>query len=235
MPYTFYAVGFTPLNLTLLLAAAALALYAQWKVRSTFDKYLRVPARHPATGAQLARELLDRSGLRHVPVEMTGRQLGDHYDPRRRAVRLSPEVYNGRSIAALSVAAHETGHAVQHAKAYVPLNIRSALFPLASIGTSMAFPLLFLGLIAQATPFVELAVWMFAAAVAFQVVTLPVEFDASARAMRMLGQGGYLSREELPGARSVLSAAALTYVAAAAMAIVQLLRLIVVARGMDRQ
>lgn len=214
----------------LLIPALILAMYAQAKVRSTFAKYMRVPARTGYTGAQVARALLDRANLHHVRVEMIHRDLGDHYDPRARVVRLSPHVYNGRSVAALGVAAHETGHALQHARAYVPLNIRNSLFPIASFGSSAAFPLFFMGILFAYTDLgytlMTLGIWFFIAALAFQVITLPVEFDASARAMRLLTTGGYLTPDEAPKTRAVLSAAALTYVAATAMAISQLLRLL---------
>lgn len=211
----------------LLIPALIFAMYAQNKVQSTFRKYLHVPARAGHTGAEVARSILDRAGLRDVPVELTQRSLGDHYDPRKRVVRLSPEVYSGRSVASLGVAAHETGHALQHAQAYVPLNIRSGLFPIASFGSSAAMPLFFLGILGGFEPLMTIAIYFFLAALAFQVVTLPVEFNASSRAMRLLTTGGYLAADEAPKTRAVLNAAALTYVAATAMALVQLLRLII--------
>ncbi|MFS8524081.1 MAG: zinc metallopeptidase [Limnochordales bacterium] len=217
----------------LLIPALILALYAQAKVSSTFAKYSRVAASTYKTGADVARELLDKAGLYDVPVERIGGHLSDHYDPRSRVMRLSPEVYSGRSIAALAVAAHETGHALQHANNYVPLNIRNGLFPVASIGSQLAFPLFFFGLIFASPSLMDIGIWLFLAALAFQVVTLPVEFDASRRAMRLLDAGGYLTREEAPGARAVLTAAALTYVAAVAMALMQLLRLLILRNARD--
>lgn len=215
----------------LVLPALLFALYAQYKVQSTFTRYLRVPARSGYTGAQVARALLDRAGLRHVPVEQIPHRLGDHYDPRARAVRLSPEVYQGRSLAALSVAAHETGHALQHAQDYVPLTIRSNLFPLAAIGSNAAMPLFLIGLIFAYEPLMTLGIWFFTAALLFQVVTLPVEFNASARAMRLLTANGFLAQDEVQGSRAVLTAAALTYVAAVAVSLMTLIRLILL-RGM---
>lgn len=211
----------------LLIPALIFAMYAQSKVHSTFNKYLHVPARAGYTGAQVARAILDRANLRDVRIEMTPRPLGDHYDPRQKVVRLSPQVYNGRSVASLGVAAHETGHALQHAQAYVPLNIRTSLFPVAAFGSNAAFPLFLLGLIFVSEPLMSLGIWLFVAALAFQVVTLPVEYNASARAMRLLTTGGFLAADEAPKTRAVLNAAALTYVAATAMALTQLLRLLV--------
>jgi Zn-dependent membrane protease YugP len=213
-----------------------LALYAQFKVQSTFQKYLRVGSSSNLTGAQVARELLDKNQLHNVPVEITPGNLSDHYDPRRRILRLSPEVYHGRSLAALGVAAHETGHAIQHANEYIPLNIRNAVFPVASFGSSLAFPLFFIGLILGRGGLflMDLGIILFSVAVLFQVLTLPVEFNASSRALQMLEGGGYLSRgQEIAGARKVLSAAALTYLAATAMAVLQLLRLLVLRGSRD--
>lgn len=220
----------------LIIPALILALYAQFKVQSTFEKYLRVRASSNLTGAQVARELLDKNQLYDVPVEITPGHLSDHYDPRRRVLRLSPDVYHGRSLAALGVAAHETGHAIQHANEYIPLNIRNAVFPVASFGSSLAFPLFFIGLLMGrgGVFLMDLGILLFSAAVLFQVLTLPVEFNASGRALHMLEGGGYLSRgAEVSGARKVLSAAALTYLAATAMAVLQLLRLLVL-RGSRR-
>ncbi len=217
----------------LLIPALILALYAQQKVHSTFSRYSRVPARAYRTGAQVARELLDHAGLRDVPVELVRGTLSDHYDPRTRTMRLSPEVYHGTSIAALAVAAHETGHALQHAGNYVPLTVRNGLFPVAAIGSQMAFPLFFLGLIFGAEPLLNIGIWLFIAALAFQVITLPVEYDASGRAMRLLAAGGYLDTDEVPKAKAVLNAAALTYVAAVAVALMNLLRLLVLRNSRD--
>lgn len=220
----------------LIIPALILALYAQFKVQSTFQKYLRVGSSSDLTGAQVARELLDKNQLHNVPVEITPGNLSDHYDPRRRILRLSPEVYHGRSLAALGVAAHETGHATQHANEYIPLNIRNAVFPVASFGSSLAFPLFFIGLILGRGGLflMDLGIILFSAAVLFQVLTLPVEFNASSRALQMLEGGGYLSRgQEITGARKVLSAAALTYLAATAMAVLQLLRLLVLRGSRD--
>lgn len=218
---------FTDITFVLLIPALIFAMYAQSKVHSTFRKFLQVPARSGLTGAQVARSILDRAGLHQVGVETTQGRLGDHYDPRSRVVRLSPDVHNGRSVASLGVAAHEAGHALQHAQEYVPLNMRSMLFPVANIGSTMAFPLFFIGLLFATPLFMDLGILLFSAALAFQLITLPVEFDASKRAMRLLTTGGYLASDEAPKTRAVLNAAALTYVAATAVAATHLIRLLI--------
>ncbi|HAH96869.1 MAG TPA: peptidase [Firmicutes bacterium] len=211
----------------LVIPAFLLAIYAQMKVQGTYSKYSKVAARSGYTGAQMARALLDANQLSHVSIEITGGRLSDHYDPGEKVLRLSPEVYHGKSLAALGIAAHEIGHAAQHARAYVPLAIRNSLVPIANIGSNMAFPLFFIGLLMQTGWLVDAGIILFAAAVAFQLFTLPVEFNASNRAMAMLEGHGYLSRgEELQGAKKVLSAAALTYIAATAVALLQLVRLL---------
>lgn len=225
-----YYWGIDPFAMILLLPAMIFALYAQFKVQSTFQKYVQVRTRKGYTGAQVARRILDDAGLYDVPVELTRGHLTDHYDPRRRVVRLSSEVYHGDSVAAVGVAAHETGHALQHKESYIPLNIRSQLFPIASFGSTLAFPLFFIGLIlGRGGDFlINLGIYLFAATVLFQLVTLPVEFNASSRAMKSLITHGFIDRDEAPRTRSVLNAAALTYVAAAAVALMQLLRLILI-------
>jgi Zn-dependent membrane protease YugP len=217
----------------LLIPAILFALYAQARVQSTFAKYLRVRASSGMVGADVARALLDKNGLYHVRVEMTPQRLGDHYDPRTKVLRLSPEVYRSSSLAALGIAAHETGHALQHANEYVPLNLRNNLFPIANIGSTLAWPLAVLGLIAGSPNLINVGILIFMAAVLFQAVTLPVEFNASRRAMAMLSDGGYITQSESGHTRKVLSAAALTYVAAMAVAVMNLLRLFVL-RGMVR-
>ena len=182
-----------------------------------------------------ARELLDSHGLYDVRVEMTPGHLTDHYDPRSRVLRLSRDVYHSTSLAALGVAAHETGHALQHAQNYVPLGIRNNLFPVAHFGSQMAFPLFFLGFLFGGPLLMDIGIMLFAAALLFQVVTLPVEYNASSRAMQLLEVGGYLAPDEAPKAKSVLSAAALTYLAATAMAVLQLIRLLVLRGHRDRR
>lgn len=217
----------------LLIPAFILAMIAQARVQTTFNKYSRVASRSYKTGASVARELLDEAGLGNVRIEMVRGRLSDHYDPRARVVRLSPDVYGGRSIASLAVAAHETGHAIQHAAGYVPLNIRNNLFPVAAFGSQAAFPLFFVGLLFASDMLMTVGIWVFLAALAFQVVTLPVEFDASRRAMRLLSAGSYLAADEAKGARAVLNAAAWTYVAAVAVSLMHLLRLLILRGSRD--
>ncbi|MBS3948871.1 MAG: zinc metallopeptidase [Dethiobacter sp.] len=213
----------------LIIPAMIFALWAQSRVQSTYQRYSRVAARSGVTGARVARKLLDDAGLTNVAVEIGKGHLTDHYDPRRRVVRLSPGVHQSNSLAALGIAAHEAGHAIQHGDAYIPLAFRNNIFPVASIGTHMAFPLFFVGLIfAQGGLgwLMDLGILFFAFAVVFQLVTLPVEFNASNRAVALLEGAGYLSRDEVAPTRQVLNAAALTYIAATAVAVSQLIRLI---------
>ena len=220
----------------LLIPAVILSIYAQFKVRSTFKKYLEVTAASGRSGAQVARDLLDRNGLHSVPVELTPETLSDHYDPRTRVLRLSPEVYHGRSLASLGVAAHESGHAMQHANAYLPLSLRNTFFPVANLGSNLGYILFFIGLVfGHGNMFlIDLGIILFSFFVFFTVLTLPVEFNASNRALAMLTEGGYLMRgDEINGARKVLGAAALTYLAAAAMAILQLVRMLLIRGGRD--
>lgn len=218
----------------LLIPAFILAVYAQMRVQGTFARFLRVQARSGYTGAQVARLLLDANQLQDIPVEIAPGRLTDHYDPRRKVMRLSADVYHGRSLAALGVAAHETGHAVQHSQAYLPLAVRNSVFPIANIGTTLAFPLFVLGLFMASGWLMDLGIILFTAAVAFQVVTLPVEFNASGRALAMLDSQGILTRgDEIDGAKKVLNAAALTYVAAAAVSLLQLFRLLLLRGSRD--
>ncbi|NMB00989.1 MAG: zinc metallopeptidase [Firmicutes bacterium] len=217
----------------LVLPALLFAMWAQLKVKSTFSRYLQERSYAGLTGAQVARQILNDNGLHKVNVERIGGQLTDHYDPRTETVRLSPDVYNGTSVAALGVAAHEVGHAVQHSRNYAPLGLRTSLFPVASIGSQMAFPLFMLGFLFSFDTLMLVGIWFFIAALGFQLVTLPVEFNASRRALAALRTGGYLNQAEVPKAKAVLSAAALTYVAAVAVSATQLIRLLIL-RGARR-
>ena len=229
-------------TLILLLPAIAFAVWAQSKVKSTYAHFSKVDNRRGITGADVARAILrdenialtdDPSAYPSGPacaLEATKGHLSDHYDPRTRTLRLSEDVYYGQSIAALGIAAHEVGHAIQHARLYSPLMMRNVVYPVCKIGTTLAWPLLFIGMFAF-PPLLKLAVIMFTLAVFFTVLTLPVEYNARSRATRALANGGYLDAEELAGAKKVLSAAALTYVAAAAMAILSLLRVVLLAKG----
>lgn len=215
-------------TMVLLIPPMILAIYAQIKVNSTFNKYSTVASNQGMTGADVARHILDNNGLSDVPIERSQGHLSDHYDPRTRTVRLSSEVYGSTSLAALGVAAHEVGHAVQHDTGYLPLYIRNTIIPVTQFGSYLSFPLLILGMIMSSSWLIQIGVILFAAIVVFQVVTLPVEFNASARAVATLGGEGILSADELRGTKKVLSAAAMTYVAAAITAIFQLLRLLII-------
>ncbi|HHV18108.1 MAG TPA: zinc metallopeptidase [Thermoanaerobacterales bacterium] len=216
-------------TMIILLPAMILAIYAQAKVTTTFEKYLKVPAKSGMTGADVARQILNQSGIYDVSVQIQGGRLSDHYDPRRKVLKLSSDVYNGRSLAALGVAAHECGHAIQHDVGYAPLALRNAIVPAAGIGSQMAFPLFFMGLLFRADTLMMLGILLFSMAVLFQIITLPVEYNASNRAVAVLEGHGFIDRSEIRPVKAVLSAAALTYVAATLMAVMQLLRLLVLA------
>jgi uncharacterized protein len=227
-------------SILLLIPALLLAFWAQHKVKATYAKYAKVGNRRGITGAEVARRILQdadvpfdagRSG-RGVSIEPVAGNLTDHYDPRSHTLRLSEEVYYGTSVAALGIAAHEVGHAIQHARAYGPLWLRGVMYPASSLGSGLAFPLFFIGLfmpVGLGQIFLYGAITLFSAAVLFTLVTLPVEFNASNRALRALSSGGYLHDDEMAGARKVLSAAAMTYVAAAVMAVLQLVRMLLIA------
>jgi Zn-dependent membrane protease YugP len=218
-------------SIVLLVPALILGIYAQIKVKSSFNRYSRVPSSRGLTGAQGARLVLDSAGLSSVGIEIAGSALSDHYDPRTRLLTLSPEVGTSNSLAALGVAAHEAGHAMQHADGYAAFRLRSAIVPVANIGSNLGMILFIVGLaFYQNGPLMGLGILLYSAAVLFTLVTLPVEFNASHRAMTQLENRSILVADELAGAKKVLSAAALTYVAAALMAILQLVRLILMSR-----
>jgi len=200
-----------------------IGFWAQHRVKSTFARNLEVPVANGMTGAQVARRALDANGLNEVPIEETPGSLSDHYDPRSKSVHLSPEVFRGVSIASTSVAAHEVGHAIQHAQAYAFFRFRSAMFPAVQFASNIWVLFLFGGFIFQITGFIVLAVALYSIAVLFQIVTLPVEFDASSRAKRQLNELGLVIASEGAGVKSVLSAAAWTYVAGALAAVAMLL------------
>lgn len=225
-PYGFYR--FDP-TMIILIPAIILTLYAQAKVKSNFAKYLSVPTKRGYTGVEVARRLLDQNGLRDIPIELAEGRLGDHYDPKGRVLRLSSEVYRGSSIASVSVAAHEVGHAIQHAKGYVPLSFRNMIFPVARFGSSAAWLFIIVGLLMPGLGnLMDIGIILFGFAVLFQIITLPVEFNASSRALELLDSNGFIAGEETRGAKKVLQAAALTYVAAMATAVAQLIRLILI-------
>ena len=214
-------------TMILILPALAFSLWAQYKVKNTFAKYSEVRSRRGMTGAQVASAIIERNHL-DVAVEPIEGNLTDHYDPRDKTLRLSEDVYGSTSLAALGVAAHETGHAIQHAHHYLPLQLRSNLVPVANFGSTLAMPLFMIGLFIPAATFLmDIGILLFSFAVVFSLITLPVEYNASSRAMQILSQHGYLAPDEIDSARKVLNAAAWTYVAAASMAILQLVRLLI--------
>lgn len=217
-------------SLIVLLPAILIAFFAQMKVKSTFDKYSKVKSGRGLTASQAARYLLDREGLNDVSIEMVGGNLTDHYDPRSKVLRLSQNVFNSTSVAAIGIAAHETGHAIQHGRRYMPLLIRNGLVPVANLGSNAAWVLVFLAFITGQSLLINVGIILFSAAVLFQVVTLPVEFNASSRAISILESEGILYNNEIDGAKKVLTAAALTYVAAMLVSIAQLFRLILLGR-----
>ncbi|MBE7025629.1 MAG: zinc metallopeptidase [Ruminococcaceae bacterium] len=220
----------------LLLSAILLALFAQTKVKSAYSKFSQVSNHRGMTGAEVARRILDRNGLQDVKIERIGGNLTDHYDPRSNVVRLSEGVHDSASIAAVGVAAHEVGHAVQHNTGYMAIRLRNAVLPAAQIGSTIALPLVIIGIIFSAfKTLIPIGIVLYTAVVLFQLVTLPVELNASRRALTTVYEIGFLDAEETDGAKKVLSAAALTYVAAAASAVLQLLRLLLLAgRNGDR-
>lgn len=230
-PYGFY--GFDPTYI-LILAGLLISLLAQAKLKSTVARYRRVRSASGLTGAEAAYRILQAAGVQGVQVVPVGGNLTDHYDPRTRQVCLSQEVYGSNSLVAVGVAAHECGHAIQHARNYVPLSLRSAIVPAANIGSSLSWPIFLAGLIFSLEPLLTAGIILFTLAVLFQLVTLPVEFNASSRALKMLESTGIVGGEEAGGARKVLTAAALTYVAALASSLLQLLRLIILAGGRKR-
>jgi len=218
----------------LMIPAIIIAIWAQMRVKSAYQRYARVPTRNGLTGVETAENILRAAGALAVAIEPIPGQMTDHYDPVKNTLRLSRDVYAGNSIAAVGIAAHEAGHALQAAQNYAPMRLRHFMYPISSLGSTLAFPLILIGIFFNSTVsglLINLGIWLFSAAVAFTLVTLPVEFDASRRAVKALAAGGLLSAEELSGVRKVLNAAALTYVAAAAVAILQLLRLLLLARS----
>ncbi len=225
-------------TLLIVIPGMLFTFWAQYKVKSTFSRYSQTALPPYMTGASVARRMLDANGLSHIPVEMVHGHLSDHYDPRHKVLRLSEAVYHGNNAAAIGVAAHEAGHALQDAKGYVPLRFRMAIVPVCNIGCNLAMPLFLIGLLlASIGPFAE---WLMLAGIAafslsvfFQLVTLPVEFNASRRAMRCLSGSGTLTDEQLKGSRKVLSAAAMTYVAALAVGLLSLLRLLLIAASVS--
>lgn len=219
----------------IVLPALILSIWAQIKVNTTFDKYAKIYNRRGMTGADAARKILDSHGLYHIKIEHIRGKLTDHFDPRANVIRLSDAVYGSVSAAAIGVAAHEAGHAVQHAQGYFSIRVRAAIIPTTRIGSMLAIPIFFIGLLFASPELLLAGILLYSLVAFFQLVTLPVEFNASARAIRVLRTSGTLSEDELSAAKKVLTAAALTYVAALLTSLLTLLRLVVLAGGSNRR
>lgn len=217
----------------LIIPAMIIAMVAQAKVSSTFNRYSRENSRRGLTAAQVARRILDGHGLYNVQIQHISGSLTDHYDPTANVVRLSDSVYNSSSIASIGVAAHEVGHAIQHAQGYFPIRVRSAIIPVTNLGSKLSIPLLLIGLVLSIQPLVSIGILLFATMTVFQLVTLPVEFNASSRALAILESDHILEDDENAKARKVLSAAAMTYVAALITSAAQLLRLVLLFNRRD--
>ena len=228
MPFFFF-----DSTMILLIPAILLALWAQYLVKSTYAKYSKVQAASGLSGADVAQRLLQDGGLNEVQLEEVEGKLTDHYDPRSKTLRLSSSIAGSRSVAALGIAAHEVGHAIQHKHAYGAFALRQGIYPVANLGSTLAFPFFLIGFLFTAPVLMDVGIILFSGAVLFQVITLPVEFNASSRAMTLLQSRGYLAQKEVDQARRVLRAAALTYVAATAVAVMHLLRLIILRGARD--
>ena len=235
MPGRYYGYYYYDPTYMLIVISALISLFAQFLVNSRFSKYSRVRSRSGMTGAQAAERILQSQGIYDVAIQRVSGKLTDHYDPRNKTLNLSDAVYASTSVAAVGVAAHECGHAIQHARGYAPLSFRSALVPVANIGSQLSWLFIILGIFFGGShTLIMIGILMFSAAVLFQLVTLPVEFNASGRALKLLSETGILQKDEVSDTRKVLSAAALPYVAAAATAVLQLLRLLRLFGGNDR-
>lgn len=217
-------------TMILVIPGLLLGLWAQMRVSSAFRKYSAVHARSGMSAEDVARSMLNQAGCGNVSIRTVSGNLTDHYDPRNNTLRLSDGVYGSSSVAAIGIAAHECGHAMQQHEGYAPLMLRSALVPVVNLGSNLYFPIFLLGLLFSWDPLIYVGIACFALTLVFSLVTLPVEFNASGRALRVLDQQGYLSSEEMDGARAVLNAAAMTYVAAAISSLLQLVRLLIIAR-----
>lgn len=233
-PYGYYGYYFDP-TYVLVLIGLALTMAASFRMNSTFSKYSKMKSASGMTGAEAAQRILNRAGIYDVTIEHVSGNLSDHYDPGHKVLRLSDTTYSSDSVAAVGVAAHECGHAIQHQENYGPLVLRSTLVPAANIGSRLGLPIILVGLLlGSSSVLIQIGIWVFAISVLFQFVTLPVEFNASSRAMKCLESNGILGSTELGQCRKVLSAAALTYVAAAAASVLQLLRLVMLFGGRRR-
>ena len=235
MPGRYYGYYYYDPTYMLIIISALISLFAQFLVNSRFSKYSRVRSRSGMTGAQAAERILQSQGIYDVAIQRVSGKLTDHYDPRNKTLNISDAVYASTSVAAVGVAAHECGHAIQHARGYAPLSFRSALVPVANIGSQLSWLFIILGIFFGGShTLIMIGILMFSAAVLFQLVTLPVEFNAFVWALKLLSETGILQKDEVSDTRKVLSAAALTYVAAAATAVLQLLRLLRLFGGNDR-
>ncbi len=219
----------------LVIIAFILSLIASFGVKSAFAKYDKVYSRRGITGAEAARKILDANGLTNIRIERVSGELSDHFDPRSNVVRLSDSTYSSSSVAAIGVAAHECGHAVQHAVGYVPIRVRNSIVPIVNIGNTLSMPLFFLGLVLQMFNLAFIGAMLFGLVLVFQIATLPVEFNASSRAIKILDNMGILDSDEMSGTKKVLTAAAMTYVAAVASTALQLLRLLLILNNNRRR
>ncbi|PWM69582.1 MAG: peptidase [Clostridiales bacterium] len=235
MPFFYYSSDSLWTYVLIVLPAVILAMWASANVNSTFKKYSKVPSSSGYTGMDAARRILDANGLTNIRIEHVSGNLTDHYDPKAGVIRLSDAVYANNSAAAIGVAAHEAGHAVQHAEKYAPLVIRNAIIPICAIGSNLAMPLIILGLVLDMFGLCYIGILAFGLAALFQLITLPVEFNASRRALAALESSGRFSDTDLKNAGKTLRAAALTYVAALAVALANLLRIIVIVGGRNRR
>ncbi|MDY4079773.1 MAG: zinc metallopeptidase [Clostridium sp.] len=220
-------------TMLILIPAIIISFIAQMQISSTYSKYKRVNTRNGYTGQQVARMMLDEAGLFDIQIQIVNQELGDHYSPSERILRLSPDVYNGSSVAAAGIAAHEVGHAIQHKESYKPIVVRNAIVPIVNIGSSFSWIVFFLGLVLGISKLTTIGIILFSGVVVFQLITLPVEFNASSRALSILKSRNILYEDEAKGAKKVLKAAAMTYVAAVLHSISQLIRLLVISNRND--
>lgn len=229
-----YFYGFDMYYLVLIVPCILLAVWAQMSVKSNFSKYSQVMSRRGITAAQAAQAVLDQNGVTGVRFERVQGSLTDHYDPRGNVIRLSSPVYDSASVASIGVACHEAGHAVQYAKGYFPIRIRAAIIPITQFGSTLTWPLLLIGMFLSNSLLINIGILLFSLSTLFQLITLPVELNASSRALRAIETGGILTAEEYPMAKKTLNAAAMTYIAALAMSVAQLLRLLLIFGGRRR-
>ncbi|MFR4008343.1 MAG: zinc metallopeptidase [Christensenellales bacterium] len=220
-------------TMILVLIGMVVVGFAQWRVNHAYKKNQQIQTHRGETGSQIARRLLDQAGLQSIPIEVVGGKMSDHYDPRKHVLRLSAEVAGRATVASVGIAAHEVGHAIQHANGYAPLTVRDAIVPVVNVASQLAIPLLFVGFLLERGGLVTAALILYASVVVFQLITLPVEFNASNRAKALIAQSGGYTEEEQRGVSAVLSAAAMTYLASTFMALLQFLRLFLLTRNRD--